>query len=67
MVHFKMRVSTRGRVTIPKPLQELLGIGPGAETGLIPRGEEVQLIVKSRGGVQDAGVKRHQGSSGRAK
>jgi AbrB family looped-hinge helix DNA binding protein len=58
MVKFKMRVSTRGRVTIPKRLRELMGIGPRAEIGFVPRGEEVKLVIKSPGDVQGHRGKR---------
>jgi len=62
-----MRVTTRGRVTIPKKMRELMGIGPGAEIGFIPRGEEVQLIVKSPGELQRPSAKRRRTSSDRPK
>ena len=63
MVEFRMRVSTRGRVTIPKKLRELMGIGPGAEIDFIPRGEDVELVVISPGEVQGDGGNRHRESS----
>jgi AbrB family looped-hinge helix DNA binding protein len=38
-----MRVTEKGQVTIPKPIRDRLGIGPGSEVEFVERGEIVVL------------------------
>jgi AbrB family looped-hinge helix DNA binding protein len=39
-----MRVTEKGQVTIPKPIREHLGIGPGTEVDFVLRDDEVHLV-----------------------
>ncbi len=39
-----MRVTEKGQVTIPKPIRDKLGIGPGSEVAFVDRGEFVELV-----------------------
>lgn len=41
-----MRVTEKGQVTIPKPIRDKLGIGPGSEVEFILRNGEV--VVEAR-------------------
>ncbi|KQT55148.1 MULTISPECIES: AbrB/MazE/SpoVT family DNA-binding domain-containing protein [unclassified Aureimonas] len=38
-----MRVTEKGQVTIPKPIRDKLGIGPGSEVQFVERGDVVLL------------------------
>ena len=38
-----MRVTEKGRVTIPKHIRERLGIGPGSEVEFVVEAEDVKL------------------------
>ncbi|MET2831883.1 AbrB/MazE/SpoVT family DNA-binding domain-containing protein [Mesorhizobium shangrilense] len=40
-----MRVTTKGQVTIPKPIRDHLGIGPGSEVEFVATNGGVQLIA----------------------
>lgn len=39
-----MRVTEKGQVTIPKPIRDKLGIGPGSEVRFVDRGDVVELV-----------------------
>lgn len=39
-----MRVTEKGQVTIPKPIRDKLGIGPGSEVDFVDRGDRVELV-----------------------
>lgn len=48
-----MRVTEKGQVTIPKPIRDKLGIGPGSEVEFVERDDSVFLqrrAVGSNGG-----------------
>lgn len=40
-----MRVTTKGQVTIPKPIRDQLGIGPGSEVEFVATDGGVQLVA----------------------
>jgi AbrB family looped-hinge helix DNA binding protein len=40
-----MRVTEKGQVTIPKPIRDRLGIGPGSEVDFIDEGDGVRLVT----------------------
>ena len=44
-----MRVTEKGQVTIPKPIRDKLGIGPGSELEFVEKDNVVEL-VRTRGG-----------------
>ncbi|WP_416356079.1 AbrB/MazE/SpoVT family DNA-binding domain-containing protein [Aureimonas phyllosphaerae] len=39
-----MRVTEKGQVTIPKPIRDKLGIGPGSEVEFVDRGASVEVV-----------------------
>lgn len=39
-----MRVTEKGQVTIPKPIRDKLGIGPGSEVDFVDRGGTVEVV-----------------------
>ena len=39
-----MRVTEKGQVTIPKPIRDKLGIGPGSEVEFVDRGDNVVVL-----------------------
>lgn len=43
-----MRVTEKGQVTIPKPIRDRLGIGPGSEVEFVERDGEVVLAKRER-------------------
>ncbi|AGB43791.1 AbrB/MazE/SpoVT family DNA-binding domain-containing protein [Mesorhizobium sp. CO1-1-7] len=40
-----MRVTTKGQVTIPKPIRDHLGIGPGSEVEFVATEEGARLVA----------------------
>lgn len=48
-----MRVTEKGQVTIPKPIRDRLGIGPGSEVEFVERDSEVVLEKRDRPGGWD--------------
>ena len=40
-----MRVTEKGQVTIPKPIRDRLGIGPGSEVEFVARDGIVELVA----------------------
>lgn len=42
-----MRVTQKGQVTIPKPIREKLGIGPGSEVEFIDRGADGVAVINA--------------------
>jgi AbrB family looped-hinge helix DNA binding protein len=42
-----MRVTEKGQVTIPKPIRDKLGIGPGSEVEFILRNGEVVIEARN--------------------
>ena len=42
----RSRITTRNRVTVPKPLRDLIGIGPGSEVDIFKRNGEVILLPR---------------------
>jgi AbrB family looped-hinge helix DNA binding protein len=40
-----MRVTTKGQVTIPKPIRDHLGIGPGSEVEFVATDGGVRLVA----------------------
>ena len=40
-----MRVTEKGQVTIPKPIRDRLGIGPGSEVDFVNEGDGVRLVT----------------------
>ena len=40
-----MRVTEKGQVTIPKPIRDRLGLGPGSEVDFVDEGDGVRLIT----------------------
>ncbi|WP_182087114.1 AbrB/MazE/SpoVT family DNA-binding domain-containing protein [Aureimonas sp. ME7] len=45
-----MRVTEKGQVTIPKPIRDKLGIGPGSEVEFVSRADRVFLEKYVDGG-----------------
>jgi AbrB family looped-hinge helix DNA binding protein len=43
-----MRVTSKGQVTIPKPIRDHLGVRPGGEVDFICEGRDVKLVKASR-------------------
>ncbi|MER0238287.1 AbrB/MazE/SpoVT family DNA-binding domain-containing protein [Fulvimarina sp. MAC8] len=43
-----MRVTEKGQVTIPKPIRDKLGIGPGSEVDFVEKGDGVSLVNVER-------------------
>ncbi len=43
-----MRVTSKGQVTIPKKVREVLGIGPKSEVDFVEENGRVYLIKKSK-------------------
>ncbi len=41
-----MRLTEKSQVTIPKPIRDKLGIGPGSEVEFVDRGDVVVLVRK---------------------
>jgi AbrB family looped-hinge helix DNA binding protein len=41
-----MRLTEKSQVTIPKPIRDKLGIGPGSEVEFVDRGDAVVLMRK---------------------
>ena len=39
-----MRMTSKGQVTVPKPVRDALGIGPGSNVGFEVRGGEAVLV-----------------------
>ena len=39
-----MRVTEKGQVTIPKPIRDRLGIGPGSEVDFVEEGDGIRLV-----------------------
>ena len=44
-----MRVTSKGQVTIPKPIRDRLGIGPGSRVEFIEQDNDVVLVKQGRG------------------
>ncbi|GIL01950.1 MAG: hypothetical protein BroJett030_18490 [Alphaproteobacteria bacterium] len=44
-----MRVTVKGQVTIPKPIRDRLGIGPGSEVAFVPSGDRVEMVRVGKG------------------
>ncbi|MEN3791130.1 AbrB/MazE/SpoVT family DNA-binding domain-containing protein [Fulvimarina sp. MAC3] len=44
-----MRVTEKGQVTIPKPIRDKLGIGPGSEVDFVQSGDDVYLVNAKQG------------------
>jgi AbrB family looped-hinge helix DNA binding protein len=42
-----LRVTTKGQVTIPRPIREKLGITPNSEVDFVEDGDRVYLLRKS--------------------
>lgn len=40
-----MRVTAKGQVTIPKPIRDRLGIGPGSEVDFVTTDDGVHLVA----------------------
>ena len=40
-----MRVTSKGQVTIPKPIRDRLGIGPGSKVEFVPVAGDVHLVA----------------------
>ncbi|RUW46105.1 MULTISPECIES: AbrB/MazE/SpoVT family DNA-binding domain-containing protein [unclassified Mesorhizobium] len=40
-----MRVTVKGQVTIPKPIRDHLGIGPGSEVEFVATNGDVRLVA----------------------
>lgn len=45
----KMRMTSRGRVTIPKAIREAAGMLPGTEVDIECKGDEVRIVLKIDG------------------
>lgn len=43
-----MRVTEKGQVTIPKPIRDKLGIGPGSEVDFVEKADGVSLVHVDR-------------------
>lgn len=48
-----MRVTSKGQVTIPKPIRDRLGIGPGSEVAFVEREDGVSLEKADGGATAD--------------
>lgn len=68
-----MRVTSKGQVTIPKPIRDQLGIKAGSEVEFVEEGGTVRLVAgtdvsdaerKARRAVIDGWVEKLQGMSG---
>ena len=64
-----MRVTEKGQVTIPKPIRDKLGIGPGSEVDFVVDGDELLLERRPVADARDdpalpllRNVARHGGS-----
>ena len=44
-----MKIDSRGRITIPKPIREQLGLHPGVEVELIPTEDGILIRKQMRG------------------
>ena len=53
-----MRVTTKGQVTIPKPIRDQLGIGPGSEVEFVATDGGVQLVAVSENLSQEEKLRR---------
>ncbi|KAB0678012.1 AbrB/MazE/SpoVT family DNA-binding domain-containing protein [Aureimonas leprariae] len=42
-----MRLTEKSQVTIPKPIRDRLGIGPGSEIDFLDRGDFVEVVRKA--------------------
>jgi AbrB family looped-hinge helix DNA binding protein len=51
-------VTSKGQVTIPKKVRELLGIGPGTSVDFLPVPDGRVMLVKKAGGAGTARRKR---------
>jgi AbrB family looped-hinge helix DNA binding protein len=40
-----MRVTSKGQVTIPKPIRDRLGIGPGSEVDFVASADGVRIVA----------------------
>lgn len=57
-----MRVTEKGQVTIPKPIRDKLGIGPGSEVEFVERDDAVEIVrldSSSRSRMTPSDVDRH--------
>ncbi|MGO4642096.1 AbrB/MazE/SpoVT family DNA-binding domain-containing protein [Mesorhizobium sp. 2RAF45] len=55
-----MRVTTKGQVTIPKPIRDHLGIGPGSEVEFVATDEGVQLVAVNENLSEEEKLRRLQ-------
>lgn len=53
-----MRVTTKGQVTIPKPIRDHLGIGPGSEVEFVATDGGVQLVAVNESLTEDEKLRR---------
>lgn len=53
-----MRVTTKGQVTIPKPIRDHLGIGPGSEVEFVATDGGVHLIAVNENLSQEEKLRR---------
>ncbi|WAJ27079.1 AbrB/MazE/SpoVT family DNA-binding domain-containing protein [Antarcticirhabdus aurantiaca] len=53
-----MRLTEKSQVTIPKPIRDKLGIGPGSEVEFVDRGDLVELVRKPP--AESAGERRRR-------
>jgi len=57
-----VRVTSRGRVTIPKPIRDKLGIHPGTEIDFEIDGQAVRIVRAAESACGHAVVERLRGS-----
>jgi AbrB family looped-hinge helix DNA binding protein len=55
-----MRVTTKGQVTIPKPIRDHLGIGPGSEVECVATDGGVQLVAVNENLSEEEKLRRLQ-------
>ncbi|RWN23231.1 MAG: AbrB/MazE/SpoVT family DNA-binding domain-containing protein [Mesorhizobium sp.] len=60
-----MRVTTKGQVTIPKPIRDRLGIAPGSEVEFVATDEGVRLVAVNENLSQEEKLRRFSDVLGR--
>ena len=55
-----MRVTTKGQVTIPKPIRDHLGIGPGSEVEFVATDGGFQLVAVNENLSEEEKLRRLQ-------
>lgn len=59
-----VKVNSKGQITIPKPIRELLGIGPGSRVDFRRIADGSIVIEKTEGEMQMSRFAKARGSAG---